>query len=164
MPDTAVILLAEDDEDQVLLIRHVFKQARLLNPLHVVGNGEEAINYLQGVGTYANRAEFPLPDLLLLDLKMPRKNGFQVLRWIRSRPGLSSLRVVVLTTSSDMVDVNLAYQLGANSFLVKPADFQQFVSVILAMQGYWLWMSEAPEVSRLPSEKAQPPSRINPGE
>src|ERR1051325_11431606 len=95
MPDNSVILLAEDREDDVLLIRRAFKKAHLLNPLHVVHDGEEAIAYLKGEGQYANRAEYPLPALLLLDLKMPRRDGFDVLTWIRQEPGLSALRVVV---------------------------------------------------------------------
>src|SRR5262245_62174456 len=78
-----VILLAEDREDEVMLLRRAFAQANFLNPLHVVSNGEEAIAYLQGEGKYANRAEYPLPTLVLLDLKMPRKDGFEVLHWIR---------------------------------------------------------------------------------
>jgi len=150
MIDTAVILLAEDDDDHVLLVRRAFKSAHLINPLHVVRDGEEAIAYLQGEGPYINRAEYPLPALLLLDLKMPRKNGFEVLKWIRLQPGLRTLRVIVLTSSGEMHDVNLAYLLGANSFLEKPADFERFVSVVHAIQGYWLWMSEAPETFRLP--------------
>jgi len=143
-----VILLAEDGEDQVILIRRAFAKAQLLNPLHVVSNGEEAIAYLQGEGKYSNRDEYPLPCLLLLDLKMPRKNGFEVLEWIRQQPGLSALRVVVLTGSDEMRDVNRAYQLGANSFLVKPVDFPRFVEVTQALKGYWLWMSKEPEVAR----------------
>src|ERR1051326_7062364 len=119
MPDNSVILLAEDREDDVLLIRRAFNKANLLNPLHVVQDGEEAIAYLKGEGQYANRAEYPLPSLLLLDLKMPRKNGFEVLQWIRQQPSLSALRVVVLTSSSEIQDVNMAYRLGSNSFLVK---------------------------------------------
>src|SRR6266581_8887827 len=144
MPDTAVILLAEDSDDEVMLIRRAFRDAKLLNPLHVVRDGEEAIAYLKGEGRYANRAEYPLPALLLLDLKMPRKNGFEVLEWIRQQPSLSAMRVVVLTVSTEIRDVNQAYQIGANSFLVKPVDFEQFVSVIRALGGYWLWMDKAP--------------------
>ncbi len=152
-PDTAVILLAEDDADHVLLVQRAFKKANLLNPLHVVRDGVEAIAYLKGEGPYINRAEFPLPALLLLDLKMPRKDGFEVLTWIRQQQGLSSLRVIVLTSSDGIQDINLAYQLGANSFLQKPADFEKFVIVIHALQGYWLWMDKAPEISR-PAPKA----------
>src|SRR6266850_4379035 len=119
MSDQAVILLAEDREDDIVLVRRAFAKAYVLNPLQIVRDGEELVAYLKGEGKYANRAEYPLPDLLLLDLKMPRMDGFQVLEWIRQQPGLSNLRVVVLTSSENMRDVNRAYQLGANSFMVK---------------------------------------------
>jgi len=88
--------------------------------------------------------------LLLMDLKMPGKDGFEVLRWIRRRPGLSALRVVVLTSSDAIRDVNTAYQLGANSFLVKPMDFEHFVETCRVIKEYWLHMSKAPETSRRP--------------
>src|SRR2546428_9867920 len=124
MPDQAVILLAEDREDDILLIRKAFQEAFINNPLQVVRDGEEAIAYLSGEGKYSNRAEYPLPELMLLDLKMPGTDGFDVLKWMRQQPGLQALRVVVLTSSDQMRDVNAAYQLGANSFLVKPIDFE----------------------------------------
>lgn len=148
MVDEAVILLAEDNDDDVTMMRRAFKKANFLNPLYVVENGEQAIAYLQGAGKYASREEYPLPSLLLLDLKMPRKNGFDVLEWVRQQPGLSSLRVVVLTSSDEIRDVNRAYQMGANSFLVKPLDFSEFVRMTEALKGYWIWLSKAPEVSR----------------
>ena len=143
-----VILLAEDNEDHVLLTRRAFKLAGLINPLVVVQDGEEAIAYLKGEGRFSNRTEYPLPTLMLLDLKMPRKNGFEVLEWLRTQPTLSALRVVVLTTSDQIHDVNRAYQLGANSFLTKPVDFRDFVQLSSAVKGYWLWISRAPEVER----------------
>src|SRR6266481_5304479 len=118
MPETGVILLAEDDEDDILLVQCAFKEAGIINPLHVVRDGNEAIAYLKGVGRYTNRVEYPLPSLLLLDLKMPHTNGFEVLQWIRSEPNLRALRVIVLTSSAELCDVNEAYHLGANSFLV----------------------------------------------
>lgn len=148
MSEQEVILLAEDELDHILLIRHAFKQAGLLNPLQVVRHGEEVIAYLQGTGKYANRAEYPLPSLILLDLKMPRKDGFEVLQWIRQQPGISSMRVVVLTSSDEIKDVNRAYALGANSFLTKPLDFRDFVQLSQTIKGYWLWMSRAPETFR----------------
>lgn len=143
-----IILLAEDDENHVFLIRRAFKKAGLLNPLYVVRNGEEAISYLKGEGCYANRDEYPLPALLLLDLKMPQKDGFQVLEWIRQEADFKRLRVVVLTSSEEIKDVNRAYELGANSFLVKPVDMQEFMRLTDAIHGYWLWLSRAPEVQR----------------
>jgi len=146
--DCDVILLAEDNQDHVYLIRRAFGQAGLVNPLQVVEDGEQAIAYLKGEGKYANRAEYPLPCLLLLDLKMPNKDGFQVLEWLRTQPSLSALRVVVLTTSGETRDINRAYQLGANSFLTKPVDFRDFVQLTAAIKGYWLWLSHAPEIQR----------------
>jgi len=150
MSEHAVILLAEDEEDYVLLIRRAFSQANIPYPLQVVWNGQEAISYLKGEGKYSNRDEYPLPDLLLLDLKMPRVNGFEVLQWIRSQPGLSSLRVLVLTSSDQIRDVNEAYKLGANSFLVKPLDFEDFAELNRLIQEFWLKASKAPETFRAP--------------
>ena len=150
MAEHAVILLAEDEEDYVLLIQRAFAQAKIPNPMHVVWNGQEAIAYLKGEGKYSNREEYPLPDLFLLDLKMPRVNGFEVLRWLRAQPGLAPLRVLVLTSSDAIRDVNDAYKLGANSFLVKPMDFQDFAQLSRLIQEFWLKVSKAPETFRLP--------------
>lgn len=150
----AIFLLVEDGEDDVLLIKRAFIKANVLNPLQIVTSGEEAIAYLEGTGKYRNRTEFPLPALVLLDIKMPGLDGFQVLDWIRAQPDLRALRVVMLTSSDDMRDVNRAYQLGANSFLIKPIDFERFVEISQALAGYWLWMDKAPEVVR-PGESAE---------
>src|SRR5215475_252063 len=106
MSDQAVILLAEDREDDIVLIRRAFRLAYVNNPLQIVRNGEECIAYLLGVGQFANYHEFPLPDLLLLDLKMPRMDGFDVLMWLKQQLTLSSLRVIVVTSSECMRDVN----------------------------------------------------------
>lgn len=146
----AVFLLVEDDPDQVILLRRSFRRANLLNPLQVVTSGEEAIEYLSGTGKFANRVEFPLPSLVLLDLKMPGIDGFDVLLWIRRQPTMASLRVVVLSTSDETRDIDRAYKLGANSFLVKPSDFEHFVQVSQALNGYWVWMDKAPSASRPP--------------
>jgi CheY-like chemotaxis protein len=152
MPEHAVILLAEDDEDYVLLVRQAFADALIPNPLQVVENGQEAIAYLKGEGKYFNRDEFPIPDLLLLDLKMPRMNGFEVLKWIRQQPGLSRLRVLVLTSSDEIRDVNMAYQMGANSFLVKPFDFEDSIELSRLINDFWMKASRIPETSRPPPE------------
>jgi CheY-like chemotaxis protein len=162
MPDQAVILLAEDNPDDIVLIRKAFQRGNLSNPLHIVRDGEEAIAYLMGEEKYANRAEYPLPDLLLLDLKMPRVDGFEVLRWIRRQPGLSALRVVVLTSSDHIRDVNEAYHLGANSFLVKPMEFEHITETIDMLKRYWLRLSKAPEISRPPKKKISPPGATKP--
>jgi DNA-binding response OmpR family regulator len=152
VPDRGVILLVEDREDDVLLVTRAFEKANFQNPMHVVRDGEEAVAYLKGEGKYAHRAEYPLPDLMLLDLKMPRMNGFDVLRWLRTQSGLSSIRVIVLTSCEDIRDVNLAYKLGANSFLVKPLDFEHFVETSKVLRNYWLWLDKGPEAFRPPKE------------
>ena len=161
MSDQAVILLAEDREDDILLVQRAFKRAFITNPLHIVRDGEQAIAYLGGVGRYTNREEYPLPDLLLLDLKMPRMDGFEVLKWIQLHPELSSLRVVVLTSSDNIRDVNTAYQLGANSFMVKPMDFEDVVHLSKTLANYWLQLSKTPEIQRppRPSEITRQPNR-----
>ena len=141
-----LILIAEDNDDHVLLLRRALQKGALLNPVFVVKDGEEAISYLKGEGKYADRYEYPLPSLLLLDLKMPRKNGFEVLEWIRQQPGLKRLRVVVLTTSDAPRDVDRAYELGANAFMIKPLERKDFVELTNAIKGYWLWMSAAPDL------------------
>jgi CheY-like chemotaxis protein len=146
--EKAIFLVVEDNENDALLIRRAFLKGNILNPLQVTRSADEAIAYLKGEGRFSNRAEYPLPSLVLLDLKMPGRDGFEVLRWIRAQPDLKALRVVVLTSSNDIKDVNLAYQEGANSFLVKPVDFERFVEISQALAGYWLWLSEAPEVMR----------------
>ena len=146
MPKPGLILLVDDREEDVLLIRRAFTKARVLNRVEVAWSGEEAVAYLSGTGKFANRAEYPLPALVLLDIKMPGLDGFEVLSWIRRVSLYPTLRVVMLTSSELMRDVNTAYELGANSFLVKPVDFERFVEISQALSGYWLWMDQAPSL------------------
>ncbi len=140
--DYETILLAEDNADHVTLIKRAFVQSRLINPIQVVEDGEQTIAYLSGQGKYADRKQYPAPALLLLDLKMPNKDGFEVLEWIRYQPEWRSLRVVVLTTSDRIYDVQRAYELGAHSFLTKPLDVRDFVLLGPAIKGYWVWTSD----------------------
>jgi CheY-like chemotaxis protein len=153
--ETRVILLVEDREDDVFLVRKAFEKAYIINPLQVVRDGHEAVAYLKGEGSYANRIEYPLPSLVLLDLKLPGMDGFEVLQWIRQEPSLRSLPVVVLTSSDQIRDVNAAYQLGANSFLVKPLDFQNFIDLSKAIERYWINFSKIPESVR-PEKSSDP--------
>jgi CheY-like chemotaxis protein len=118
-----VILLVEDNPDDVILIKRAFAQTGLRHRLLHVPLGSEALAYLNGEPPYTDRSTYPLPDLVLLDIKMPGMNGFEVLRWIRNQWELAHLCVVMLTSSDQIRDVNEAYRLGANSFLVKPLDF-----------------------------------------
>ena len=118
-----LILVVEDNDDDVLMILRAFERSMAGNPLQTVRTGSEAIAYLNGDSTYEDRSKHPLPAMVLLDIKLPQMDGFEVLKWIRSRADLAPLSVVMLTSSDHIRDVNLAYQLGANSFLVKPLDF-----------------------------------------
>jgi CheY-like chemotaxis protein len=151
-----IILIAEDVENDVQLLQRSFKQAGISAAVHVVSDGEECIAYLAGTGKFSQREEYPLPDLLLLDLKMPKASGFDVLKWIRARESLSSLRVVVLTSSERIRDINLAYDLGANSFLTKPLNFIDFTNTIHVVLKYWLEHSKKPEIERPAPQKKTP--------
>ncbi len=138
------ILLVEDDENDVFFLQRAFKQAKIANPLHRVHDGEEAITYLCGEAEFADREKYPLPYLLLLDLKMPRKNGFEVIAWVREQPGLKRLPIVVLTSSREDPDINRAYELGANTYLVKPVKFDGLVEMMRTLHLYWLMLAEKP--------------------
>src|SRR5438067_11154573 len=154
VPEQAVILLIDDDENDIVLAKKALAAAEIENPLYVVRDGEEAMAYLEGMGKYSDRAEFPLPDLILLDLKMPRLDGFELLYWIRKQPHFKALRVVVLTSSEDVYDINKAYEMGANSFLVKPFDFENFPAMMRTLNSFWMQHSLAPKIER---PKHQPP-------
>ena len=141
-----VILLAEDDPNDVLLIQRAFQRTHVANPLQVVRDGEEALAYLSGQGAFADRERHPLPVLMLMDLKMPRKSGLEVLEWVRQQPGLKRLPITVLTSSNQSPDINRAYELGANSYLVKPAGFDSLLELVKNLDMYWLILNEKPEL------------------
>jgi len=138
----ATVLLAEDDPDDVLLTQIAFEKARLANPLVVVRDGEEVISYLKGEGGYGDREKYPIPILLLLDLKMPKINGFQVLEWLQTRPELSGVAVAIMTSSDSDPDMTRAYQLGASSYLVKPPDAEALLALVQRLHAYWLILDE----------------------
>ncbi|MDB6123057.1 MAG: two-component response regulator [Pedosphaera sp.] len=140
------ILLAEDDYNDVFFMERAFKQSQIANPLHRVKDGEDAISYLKGEGEFADRTRYPLPYLILLDLKMPRKNGFEVIQWIREQPGLKRFPIVVLTSSKEDPDINRAYELGANTYLVKPVRFEGLVEMMNTLKLYWLILAEKPSM------------------
>jgi CheY-like chemotaxis protein len=138
----ATVLLAEDDPDDILLTQIAFEKARLANPLMIVRDGEEAISYLKGEGQFADREKFPLPILLLLDLKMPKINGFQVLEWMQTQPELSHIPVAVMTSSDSDPDMARANQLGASSYLIKPPDAEALLALVQRLHAYWLIVDE----------------------
>jgi CheY-like chemotaxis protein len=127
------ILVAEDNEDDVLLLQEAFRKAGATSRLHVVVDGAEALSYLKNEGAYSDTSKCPFPDLMLLDLNMPRVNGFEVLEWLRQQPRFGRLMVHVLTASSREEDVKRAYDLGANGFVVKPSRVDELVAFASAL-------------------------------
>jgi len=144
MDRLAHILLVEDNRMDVELTLDAFKEARLLNTIHVSPNGQDALNYLFGRGKYADRITYPMPNLVLLDLKLPGVDGFEVLRQVKSAPILKRLPVVILTSSKEEGDRALTYDIGANSYIVKPVSFNGFLDVIRQIEGYWISLNVAP--------------------
>lgn len=132
-----IVLLVDDSEDDALLLGRIFERVGFMAPLQFVRDGEEVIAYLNGAGVYADRTKFPLPTVVLLDLKMPRKSGFDVLTWIRQQPGLKRLCVYILSASSQIDDIKRAYDLGANSYLVKPGTLDELTGMA---QGLLAWL------------------------
>ncbi|MBJ6979237.1 MULTISPECIES: response regulator [unclassified Luteimonas] len=135
------ILLVEDNPDDVELTRIAFAQAQIANPLHVVDNGVEALDYLFGRGQWAGQVRHDAPALVLLDLNMPRMDGREVLQAIRADSDTRSLPVVVMTTSTEPFDVEACYSLGANSYIRKPVDFDQFMGAVKQVGLYWLMLN-----------------------
>ncbi len=131
------VLLVEDDENDILLLRRAFRNARIANPLVEVRDGQAAIQYLSGDGAYADPIRYPVPFLVLLDLRLPKLSGFEVLAWIREQPELAELIVVVLTASDHVPDVNKAHELRANCYFVKPGTFEELVGLVKGIQGRW---------------------------
>jgi CheY-like chemotaxis protein len=141
------ILLADDSADDAEFIRMALKTAGVGNPIVVVNDGDEAIDYLRGKGAFANREKFPLPKVLLLDLVMPRIDGFEVLEWIRSQADLKQMLLIVLSGHQGLREVNRAYALGANSFLFKPADPAEIRNLVESFSEYWSpVLPESPDV------------------
>ena len=132
------LLLIEDNEDDVFLMRRALKQAEIDNPLYVVRDGQQAVDYLAGNGEFNDRELYPFPALVFLDLKLPFKSGHDVLAWIRQEAELDELVVVILTSSDEPSDIDRAYKLGANSYLVKPPSLGQLRDLAKSFKWYWL--------------------------
>jgi CheY-like chemotaxis protein len=138
------ILLAEDDEIDVMLLKRAFSEVNAQTGVQALSNGGEVLAYLQGKGEYGDRQKYPLPHLVLLDLKMPIKSGFEVLQWLRANPALRRMPVVIMTSSKLLKDVDRAYELGANSYFVKSTDPERLVEVIRIIEQYWCEHAEKP--------------------
>ncbi len=140
-------LYAEDDPDHCALMQRAFDKAGIGPDLRIVNNVNEAISYLSGTGMYSDRERFPMPLMLLTDLKMPGKSGFQLIRWVREHPEFKPMPVVVLTSSRHDPDIERAYALGANSFLIKPPTLPKLTALIENLNSYWLHLDELPHSS-----------------
>jgi CheY-like chemotaxis protein len=132
------ILYAEDDENDAFLTNLAFEKAEILNPLVVVSDGKAAMEYLAGAGKYSNRTEYPLPCLVLLDIKMPHASGLEVLKWIRCQPNACTVPVLMLTSSNQDSDIHRAYLLGANGFLIKPSRPDEMLVMAKGIRDFWL--------------------------
>jgi len=132
------ILAAEDEASDRLILELAFHRAKLSHPLMIVNDGEEALDYLSGKGRFADRTAYPMPALVVLDLKMPRMSGFDVLAWLATQPQLREIPAVVLSSSSDESDMSKAWQLGAREYFVKPHRLDDLIKIVHEMQKRWL--------------------------
>jgi DNA-binding response OmpR family regulator len=137
---THTILIAEDDDGDYFILQRALLKAQFTNPVHRVTNGQEAVDYLVGANPYSDRMKYPMPTLLLLDLKMPIKHGFDVLRWIRQEAPTPTglLPTIIFSSTSRTEDVDLGFKLGANGFLTKPTTMVAMVETIRAIDAYWI--------------------------
>jgi CheY-like chemotaxis protein len=146
-PEPRVILVVEDEPTDVMLLRRAFSRTGTRSQLYSVSDGDLAVAYLAGEGVYADRVQHPMPDLVLLDLKLPRRSGFEVLAWVRRHARLGSLPAIMLTSSRERIDVDKAYALGANSYFAKPVSFDELVELVRVFERYWIQLSELPSLN-----------------
>ena len=140
------ILQVDDDPNDVLLLQHALRKVGVAHPIQVASDGQQAIDYLQGAGKFSDRARFPFPCLVLMDLKLPYVMGLDVLRWLRQQPG-TPLPVIVLTASGSDADIEEAYRLGANAFLTKPSEARRLEDMVKAINDFWLIHNTPPQES-----------------
>jgi CheY-like chemotaxis protein len=140
------VLLVEDDLNDIFLVKRAFKMARIQNPLQVVTDGQDAISYLRGEGKYADRETYCLPKLMVMDIKMPRKDGFEVLEWIKQDHLLRRIPVIIVSSSDNPSDINRAYELGANAYMVKPVSFRAVEHLFQSITQYWGLECAKPEL------------------
>lgn len=145
MDKEKTILLVEDNQQDELLTIRALKKNNIMNRVDVVRDGQEALDYIFRQGKYSNLKDSPLPQFVLLDLKLPKIDGIEVLRAIRNRPETKRLPVVILTTSNEEKDVFAGYDLGANSYVLKPVDFDKFMVAVNNLGMYWLVLNQGPE-------------------
>jgi CheY-like chemotaxis protein len=139
METDLTILIAEDTETDAELVKIALRSIGVKNSAEIVPDGQAVIDYLCGTGKYHDRAAFPFPSILFVDLKMPRVNGFELLRWLKDHPECSIIPVIVLSSSKTESDVTMAYQLGANAYLMKPANLDDLKAMLRTTLEFWDW-------------------------
>jgi CheY-like chemotaxis protein len=137
------ILVAEDDDNDVAFLQRAFAKAEIDNPLYFVPDGQAAMDYLAGSGTYADRSQYPLPGLLLLDLKMPRKTGMDVLKWLRGQEAFLCLPIIMFSSSTHPAEIENAYRNGVNAFVTKPSGMPERTELARMIKGFWLTFNES---------------------
>lgn len=142
--DSINILLVEDNEDDIIIIERVFKKAKITNPLYIVRDGEEAMDFLLKKGIYATR-DAPKPGLILLDINMPKMDGFETLKHIKKNPMINTIPIIMLTVSEREEDIVESFRNGAVSYITKPMDFEQFIKVMEQFDIYWTLVSKIPK-------------------
>ena len=148
MGNRSLVLICEDSREDTFLLRHAFVKAGLSHRLVDVRNGQQAINYLSGIGLYTDRQQHPLPNLVLIDLKMPLLDGFEVLAWIQSRADLQSIPVIAVSGSNEPADIEAARKLGARDYLVKPKDWEDLIKLARLLHDRYLASSVACETPK----------------
>jgi CheY-like chemotaxis protein len=145
--ESLTVLLVEDDLNDIFLVKRAFKVAHIPNPLQVVTDGEEAIHYLQGEGKYTDRNTYPLPKLIVMDIRMPGRDGFEVLEWVKKDRLLRRIPIIIVSSSDNPADINRAYELGANAYMVKPMDFHEVEHLFHSITHYWGLECAKPELA-----------------
>ena len=140
------ILIVDDDENDIFFVKRAFTEINVHCMFHMLKNGQECVDYLQGIGEYANREKFPMPMMILMDLKMPIMDGFQVLAWLRGRPGIKVIPTIVFSSSDLPNDITRAYELGANSFMTKSVTYDGLLLKLQTLSQYWLEHCKHPQV------------------
>lgn len=148
MTDAALrtILLVEDEPSDATLITRAFEKAKVLNPVVHLKDGDEVLRYLAGKGKYTDRSKHPLPAVILLDLKLPGATGMQILQWMHVQGEIKRIPVVVLTADENPKTIDAAYDLGANSYLVKPGNAAEVARMVQTLQQYWIKLNEPPQL------------------
>jgi CheY-like chemotaxis protein len=142
--ESGLLLVVEDDENDVFFLKHAFQAEGISNPLQILWDGQQAVDYLSGAGEYADRVKFPLPRLILLDLKLPLRTGLEVLAWMRTQPHLAKMLTIVVSSSASKKDVTTALELGARSFLTKPISMDGRRRMVRSLKEYWLELNQFP--------------------